>query len=147
MIGKTIQSLDVQTWLQSLGTLAAEAVEADAVREAQLTRMLFQLLVLAPEPCKACVYPTCPQSEVMKLLDEGAVESAIVRMIAGNFGIMISSPIGGGDSIATIFDPGTGNEFTANGSSFTLAAIAATASATFELFKMMDLIPPSSFQN
>lgn len=138
MKGAIIDSLDVRTWLQSLGTLASEASDGDASQQDRLAQILCQLVFAAPEPCKSILMPATPRARLDDLLAGGASESAVIRLIQDNFGLLVSFPIGAESALASVTFSGSSQEYSADAKTLTLAVITAVSVAIFERFEEMD---------
>lgn len=115
-------------WCEQLGELANGCAGAAVDEEADRARALRELLALAPDPALILGLRIPPRDEFETLIAAGSCAAAVLAMIDGAAGYLLSRGAAGLHA-ASVYLPDAAEDVTAIGDSAALALVGAIAQA------------------
>ena len=113
-------------WLSEVDNLALQATVAAGDAEAGYLRALAMLIRFRPEVLGGAGLSPARESDVMRNIAAGAVETAALRLLPEEAQVMTSTP-GPGRFVVSIRLQGQRGESTSSGRTFALAIVSALA--------------------
>lgn len=131
----------IAEWLDEVDNIALSSTVASPHAEAGYVRAMGKLMRMRPEGLGGASLSAAAEAEMLRAVMAGACETAVLRLLPYDAGIMTSSS-GTGHHVATVRLNGQRRESTSSGSTFALAMVSALAlSAVDHYHELAGILP------